>query len=293
MFDNPTTQSLSQISGINLPFRIITSAVRVKVPFLILMIPFILSIGCAAGYRPVSKGVSLPYDAADLISRMLDQEDMVSSFYASGTVLIKGWAWQSEADLLIAGTRDPLKIKIEITHPWGKPVLHILIDNNRLEILSFDEKRIYIGELTAESLSNFFLPGEFCDHNLIWSVLRGYPHIAEYDRVVSSGMYRINLMNREGMDIEIIELYPENLLAKRVLFPQDSLDISFSGFKENDGINYAEEVTINDINGRKDLTIKTSKMVFNKPVPDQIFILEKPATFETVYMDDISDDADR
>ena len=252
----------------------------------------LLSIGCTTGYRPVSKGVSLPYDTADLISRMLDQEDRVSSFYASGTVLIKGWAWQSEADLLIAGIRDPLKIKIEITHPWGKPILHILIDNNRLEILSFDEKRIYLGDLTAESLSRF-LPGEFCDHNLIWSVLRGYPHIAGYDRIISSGMYRINLMNREGMDIEIIDLYPENLLPKRVLFPQNSLDISFSGFKEDDGINYAEEVIVNNIEGGKDLTIKTRKMVFNKPVPDQIFILEKPQTFETVHMDEMSDNADR
>lgn len=257
------------------------------------MIPLLLSIGCAAVYRPVSKGVPLPYDEADLISRMLDQEDRVSSFYASGTVSIKGWAWQSEADLLIAGTRDPLKIKIEITNPWGKSILHILIDNNRLEILSFDEKRIYLGDLTAESLSRVFLPGEFCDHNLIWSVLRGYPHIAGYDRIVSSGMYRINLMNQEGMDIEVIDLYAETLLPKHVSFPQKSLDISFSGFKENDGINYAEEVIVNNIEGRKDLALKTRKMVFNKPVPDQIFILEKPLTFETVYMDEMSDNADR
>jgi hypothetical protein len=41
------------------------------------------------------------------------------------------------------------------------------------------------------------------------------------------------------------------------------------------------------------LEIKTRKMVFNKPVPDQIFILEKPQTFETVHMDEMSDNADR
>ena len=249
------------------------------------MISVLLSIGCAAVYRPVSKGPSLPYDAADLISRMVDQEDRVSSFYASGTVLIKGWAWQSEADLLIAGTRDPLKIKIEVTHPWGKPILHILIDDKKLEVLSFDEKRIYLGNLTAESLSRF-LPMEFCDHNLIWSVLRGYPHIAGYDRITSSGMYRINLMNQEGMDIEIIDLYAEDLLPKRVLFPEGSLDISFSGFKENDGIYYAAEVMVNNIKGGKDLVLKRKKMVFNKPIPDQIFILEKPTTFDIVYMDE-------
>ncbi len=228
----------------------------------------------------------LPYDPAGLITRMQDQEDKVSSFYASGTVLVKGWVWKSEAELLIAGTREPLKIKLEITHPWGKPILHILMDNNRLEILSFDEKIVYIGELTAESLSEFFLPEEFRDLNLIWSVLRGYPHIAAYDRISCSAVYRINLTNQEEIDVEVIDLYPENLLPKRVLFPRDSLDIFFSGYRESDGIDYAEEVTVNNVEGGKDLIIKTRKMVFNKTVPDEIFILEKPRTFKTVYMDE-------
>jgi hypothetical protein len=273
------------ISGVNLPLINISCPVKAGLVSLILIIPVLFSFGCA-GRTPVSKGGPLPYDPAGLITRMLDQEKRVHSFYASGTILVKGWAWKSEAELLIAGTREPLKIKLEITHPWGKPILHILIDKNRLEILSFDEKRVYVGELTAESLSRLSLPGEFCNLNLIWSVLRGYPHIAVYDRISYSDMYRINLVDQEDMDIEIIDLYPENLLPKRVLFPGDSLDIFFSGYKNSDGIDYAEEVTVNNFEGRKDLTIKTRKMVFNKPVPDEIFILEKPGTFETVYMDE-------
>ncbi len=273
------------ISGVNLPLINISCLVKAGLVSLILIIPVLFSFGCA-GHTPVSKGGPLPYDPAGLITRMLDQEKRVHSFYASGTILVKGWAWKSDAELLIAGTREPLKIKLEITHPWGKPILHILIDKNRLEILSFDEKRVYVGELTAESLSRLSLPGEFCNLNLIWSVLRGYPHIAVYDRISYSDMYRIILVDQEDMDIEIIDLYPENLLPKRVLFPGDSLDIFFSGYKNSDGIDYAEEVTVNNFEGRKDLTIKTRKMVFNKPIPDEIFILEKPGTFETVYMDE-------
>ena len=286
MCDNPTKQPIARTSGINIFLRKISSASVVRPLLFIIIIPVLISFGCATGYRPAPERGPLPYDPAGLIKRMMDQEERVSSFYASGTVLVKGWAWKSEADLLIAGTREPLKIKLEITHPWGKPILHILIDNNRLEVLSFDEKRIYVSELTSESLSRFLLPGEFCNLNLIWSVLRGYPHIAVYDRISYSDMYRINLVNQEDMDIEIIDLYPENLLPKRVLFPGDSLDIFFSGYRESDGIDYAEEVTVNNFEGGKDLTIKTRKMVFNKPVPDEIFILEKPGTFETVYMDE-------
>jgi len=254
-----------------------------KLSFYILMIPIIFSMGCAALYRPASLE-SLSYKTVDLISKMLDQEDRVSSFYTSGTVLVKGWVWQSEADILIAGNRDPLKIKIEITHPWGKPILHILIDDKSLEILSFDEKRIYFGDLSVNTLSKF-LPGAFCDHDLIWSVLRGYPHVAGYDKVEFSGINRISLMNQEEMEIEIIDLYTENFLPKRVFFPEDSLDIFFSEFKENNGIYYASEVTVNNIKVGRDLALKRKKIVFNKPIPDQIFILERPATFDTIYMD--------
>jgi len=283
MPDNLVTQSLCPISGINKLLPIMKYAPIPKLPFFILLIPIIFSMGCAALYRPASPE-SLSYEIVDLLSKMLDQEEKVSSFYTSGTVLVKGWVWQSEADILIAGNRDPLKIKIEITHPWGKPILHILIDDKRLEILSFDEKRIYFGDLSVGTLSKF-LPGAFCDHDLIWSVLRGYPHLARYDKIEFSGVNRISLMNQEEVAIEIIDLYAEKFLPKRAFFPGESLDILFSEFKENNGIYYASEVTVNNIKVGRDLALKRKKIVFNKPIPDQIFILEKPATFDTVYMD--------
>jgi hypothetical protein len=256
----------------------------VKLPFLILTIFIILSMGCAALYHPVPPGTPRPHEAAELISDMLDQEDRISSFYSLGTVLLKGWMFKSQADILVAGTRKPFKMKIEITHPWGMPILHILVDNQRIKVLSFEERKIYTGNITAEALSNL-LPGNFWDPALIWSVLRGNTPIACYDGIGFSGTNRISLMDEKGTEIEIIELYPEHFLPKRASYPGKSWYISFSGFKENDGIYYASEVSVNNIKGERDLVLNTKEMVFNKSIPDQIFVLEKPVSFDTVYID--------
>lgn len=256
----------------------------VKLPFLILAIFIIFSMGCAALYHPVPPTTPRPHEAAELISDMLDQEDRISSFYSLGTVVLKGWVFKSEADILVAGTKKPFKMKIEITHPWGMPVLHILVDNQRIKVLSFEEKKIYTGNITAEALSDL-LPGNFWDPAVVWSVLRGYTPIACYDEIGFSDTNSISLMDEKGMEIEIIELYPEHFLPKRASFPGKSWYISFSGFKENDGIYYASELSVNNIKGERDLVLNRKEMVFNKSIPDQIFVLEKPVGFDTVYLD--------
>jgi hypothetical protein len=256
----------------------------VKFPFLILTISIIFSMGCAAPYPPVPSTTPSPHEAQELISDLLSQEDRISSFYSLGTVVVKGWVFKSEAAILVAGTRKPFKMKIEITHPWGMPVLHILVENQSIKVLSFEEKRIYTGNITAEALSDL-LPASFWDPAVIWSVLRGYTPIACYDGIGFSGTNRISLMDEKGMEIEIIDLYPEHFLPKRASFPGEPWYISFSGFKENDGIYYASEVSVNNIKGERDLVLNRKDMVFNKSIPDQIFVLEKPAGFDTVYLD--------
>ncbi|MFC1533797.1 hypothetical protein ACFL7M_10575 [Thermodesulfobacteriota bacterium] len=291
MFNNPTTQSPNQGSifpplccNVNLPIG--------PKPLLFaffLLLSMSLFTGCASIYRPVLKEPLSHHDATTVISKIRDQEDKVSSFYTFGSLLVKGWEWDTGAGILIAGIRDPLKIKIEITHPWGKPMLHILIDDTRLEVLSFGENRLYLGDFTSETLSRF-IPGFFFDHNMIWAVLRGYPYIKKHHRFESTAANRISLFDKKEREIEIIDLHPESLLPRRVTFPEQYLDLVFSGLKEGNGIYHAEEVIVNSMKERKGLIFKSRKMVFNRTIPDQIFILEKLPTFETIYLDEVRDD---
>lgn len=277
MFNNQNIQPFNTGSGIRLRFLLPT------LPFIIFIVIFT---GCASIYRLTPQKPLGPDEVRAVISRILEQEGRVSTFYSKGNVLIRDWKWESEANILIAGIKHPLKIKIEITHPWGKPILHLLIDNERLQVLSFNEKKLYFGDSRPETLSKIF-PGISFDYNMTWAMLRGYPALKRYTRVSSPGTNIISLLNQKGRDIEVIELYPENLFPRRVFFPKDGVDMAFSGYMENDGIYYATEVTVKGIKKGGDLRLNSRKMVFNGTIPDQIFILNKPPGFETIRLDKV------
>ena len=115
MFRNPATQSFKSLLKV---YSLIHNGYpRIIVIFfsLILLIDVFILNGCAVISRPVPlKSLSL-HEVTEIISSMKDQEYKVSSFYTVGSVAIKGWIWESDAEILIAGTRNPLKMKIEIT----------------------------------------------------------------------------------------------------------------------------------------------------------------------------------
>jgi len=127
---------------------------------LIIILCFIFLPNCAS--IPVSSyGKPLTYEEVqDIIKKVQDQEKKVTSFYSLGSILVQDGNWESESNILTAGTKNPFVIKMEITHPWGQPILHILIDELRLEVLSFRENRLYLGPFTPGALSKF-LPVDF------------------------------------------------------------------------------------------------------------------------------------
>ena len=95
---------------------------------ILLLVPFfvcMLLTGCAA-VRTLMKGPPLTADRIDaILAGIDDQQAQVSSFYTLGKVLLKDGILEAEADALIVGTREPFRLKIELTHSWGKPLLHI------------------------------------------------------------------------------------------------------------------------------------------------------------------------
>ena len=219
-----------------------------------------------------------------IIERIQAQGDKVVSFYTSGTLRAHSWVWESEADFLIAGIKNPFMLKLEVTHPWGRPILHILIKEGRLEVLSFTENRLYVGIFTPRLLARFF-PVKV-DHDLMWAALRGYPHLLDYDGVSSGRGDQIVLFNGSGNEIAFIDLYSEGYFPKSAYYPETNLHLAFSGYRQSEGIDYAGEVEITGVKGNKRLVLQNRKMVFNKAIPGEIFTLEKPPMFETVLLEE-------
>jgi hypothetical protein len=247
------------------------------VTFLLCLIPNCTTVSKVPIQEPLSEQAT-----KKVITDIREQEEKVQSFYAHGLIASSAWYGQSEANILVAGKKRPFKMKIEITQSWGQPILHILIDQKKLEVLSFKDKTLYHAPFTLDSLSKF-LPGTI-DPDFVWGTLRGYPNLVSHDIVKSLRKDQISLFHRGGDEVEVIDLYPESQLPRSVQFPDKQITLSFSDFQENGGIYYAREVGVSHKGEKRKLVLKNMKTVFNTSIPEQIFIQNKPPAFKTRHL---------
>lgn len=248
-------------------------------------VPFLLFLlcSCATLHRTSSHPPLNKQDVETVLSGIQEQESKVFSCYMNGRLAVKNWIWNSDFNIFIAGTKEPYRTKIEVTHSWGHPIVHVLIDGTTLKVLSFREDRLYIGAFTPKTLSEF-LPGNF-DADLIWAVLRGYPNLLEYQGAISLGSDQISLLDDKEDVVEIIDIYPDNLLPREVSYPQQDITMSFSDIQEYQGIHYARKIKVKNTKEKGSLVIENKEIGFNRTFPEEIFFLEKPPLFETFYLD--------
>ena len=240
--------------------------------------------GCALLYKLPPQPPLSPEDVTRALSLIREQDDKVRSFFTNGRLQVKEGIWEQEALALVAATRNPERIKIEITHPWGQPIVHLLIDGRAFSVLSFDKRKIYTGEVTPESLSKVF-SGRF-DHEVIWGVLRGYPTLKPFRDAVSQAGNQISLFDPNGKEIQKMDLEPEHFQPVSVIYPDMEMKLEFSEFQENQGIIYGRRTKV--IHSKGSLTLTHEKAVFNNPIPDPIFVLESPPGFTTEKLESLT-----
>ena len=259
------------------------NAVKQKNPSIrrLFSVLLLLLLSCCARVAITPPSPPLDHQAiTGIISAFKEQGVAVRTLFSSGTLTLDIKDSESDATVLIVATRDPSKIKIEITHPWGRPLLHILIMGSSLEILSFTEKRLYSGQIGTHDLSRL-IPVPLSPE-LLWALARAYPVLLKYNRVLSLKGNQITLLDQRGDKIQVIDLYPESDLPHKVSFCQQNAEMTFSDFQNNDGIRYAKEIGLNSPEDNARLALEIRQMVFNKPVPNAIFRLETPLDFELV-----------
>jgi hypothetical protein len=217
-----------------------------------------------------------------LISMGREQERKVHDLFSSGHLTMIRQGSEAELNFLIAGVRDSGKIKIEITHPWGRPVIHILINKKCFQILSFRERRYYCGELGAIDAMGF-LPGRL-DPDQIWPLIRAYPVIREYHRVIALKDNQVAVLDINNEKVQLIDFYPQTGLPCLMSFPRQDVKVSFSSFQNVNGIYYARKIGLNDPKTDSVVTLDLKQIVFNKGIPEKLFELAKPADFEHMLL---------
>jgi len=136
------------------------------------------------------------------------QGNIVSKFYFTGEIIVNGWIWDSTANIFTAGVKNLLSLKIEVTHSWGKPIIHLLVKENRLEIIDFSERKHYAGELSPGNLTKFF-PDMDVSPATIWALLRGYPCLYSCAISQEERPEVLTLKDRDEKAVEHIQFSPE------------------------------------------------------------------------------------
>jgi hypothetical protein len=240
--------------------------------------------GCAGIERRLSERPFDPEAVAALKADLTDQRNKVQSFFSVGRLQVKAWQGQDlEAAIFSAWTPSPLRIKIEVTHPWGQPILHLLVDGEELHFLSFSERKLYAGPFTTRSLSKF-LPGEM-DPSLIQDLLRAYPGFDPEHRAHSNEPNQISFYGPEGGELRVIKFDRESRRPTELMLPHQNIRLVFSDFEAAGGLCFARETALVHVLGGKRLVHKIETVIFNRTIPDQVFSLEAPPGFEVVPLE--------
>lgn len=239
--------------------------------------------GCAS-FRPGPPPLTRP-EIAGILRQMDAQKERVSTFFSMGTVFLKKWIVESEeAKILVVGHRNPLRIKVEITHPWGAPILHVLMDRGRLTAFSHTDATLYTGPATPATLGRF-MPSP-PDLESAWALLRGYPSPRALGDVVSKKGLLVVCSETCSRPPWTLRVRPVTLDPEVLFYPKSGLEVSFEGIREQDGIRYAGEVRYRAEERGGTVVIRNDRMVFNRDIPEEIFRLKKPASYRTILLDE-------
>lgn len=257
--------------------------IKIQIHFVCFLIFFLAAMAFQSCAPVAVKVPSLAFndlEIRDILLSIKTQNDAVHDFFSSGRIRLKGPDSELEANVLILGTRDPFRLKIEVTHFWGRPVSHILITKTRLQILSFREKKYYYSQLSGPDHLNL-LPMPV-DMDMLWAMGRGFSVLSRHHGAISGESNLIFLLNETGNPIQEFEFYPGTDLPHQVSVPDQGLKLTFFDYINQNKIQYARKTQIHDLKSGKSLALNIKQIVFNRPMEESIFELSVPPNFETI-----------
>ena len=228
------------------------------------------SIGLAPGKKPLSD-----QEISDAFSHLSREDLKAETFFGTGQLIVEGRDSYSKAPILFIGRRHPLELRIEITHPWGKPLANMLVRKNGFLLVAFQESKYYVGDGAAMSRQGL-LPLQLSPVEL-WGVARGYPFLEGFKPVFDGIPDGIGLKGEYGKVIRLDGLNPVS-----ALLPEKEVEIAYDGLASGVGVAFAKEIRITSIRDGLTVTVKREQMEVNTALSDDIFRIEIPEGYEKV-----------
>jgi hypothetical protein len=220
-------------------------------------------------------------ETAQLIAGLRTQEDKVASFQGIGKLRFKDGEEVSEANLLAVGSR-PLKVRLEISHPWGSPLFFLVVNEKHTQAVSFVEKKVFRGDLSHLPVRQFSVL--MLDLDSTWMVLSGCVPVLPHGRAASLKPYEIRLFDTEEEVREIITFSPGSRLPRSVSFPDKGIAVVWSDYERSDwGLKPSRIVIMSEVHNQS-AEIRYKRLLINRSVPEEIFRLAPPPGFEIVEL---------
>lgn len=156
--------------------------------------------------------------------------------------------------------------------------MHVLIDKTGLQLLSFVEKKFY--RLQFGRLPPIRLLSGRVDKEHFWALVRGYPVLFDYANPALVDSNQVGFLGAEGEILRLIEFSPKTRLPRRVCFPEQGIEISYSGFHNQDGVRYASGIQLSGSEQDSILKMELKQVTFNDELPEKIFEIKVPQGFE-------------
>ena len=254
----------------------------IGLPYLSIVV-LILLLGCAPLVPSPPTAPFSETETAQLISNLRAEGKRISSFHGVGRLRYKDRGEETELNLFAAGRR-PFKVRLEISHPWGRPIFYIVLDGDNTSVLSLADHKLFKGQSDCLPMDVFFLLR--LDLDSIWQILSGNVPVLPHSKAASLKPYKVTLYNGEGKVTQIISFFPRSLLPRSVFFPYEGITIILSDFKQDDfGLRPLKiEIARKDTNQSVEMRYKD--LTRNKPIPEEVFSLDPPPGFEVIDLNE-------
>jgi len=221
---------------------------------------------------------------ASAIAFFLEQETAAKSFVTSGSISYSKKMRFDEGNFFAVGDLNPLKLKLEITHPLGGDIMHALLDKNHIEAVFFREKNVYKGEYYESVNINDSL---FANPSIAWHIFRGFPLILPYKDFYVEDNNRFSLLENNSILIQSVTLEKDRMIPVSVGYNNIGIIVDIDSFSNNDNIFYASAIKITSKNTDEVIEIKFKSHEFNLPIAQEIFNIIFPPGFPILpfYMD--------
>ncbi len=218
----------------------------------VILISLIALISCAQRkyYSPIS---SKEFAAIE------NKQDEVKTVLWKGKISIRSPENRLNGDILVIAERSPLNVKIEITNWLSGPIFYIFLKNKKVCLISSKERKAYIGTLKDIGVlypMDILLPK--LDQHQIWTILRALPKPI-----------------KGGAGLVYSEKGASALISK-------DLKITYRGYYLLDGIPFAKEIYISSYSTNTSWNIRIDKIQFNQKIPQEIFKIRIPPSFQTI-----------